>query len=78
MTNEQIAQKAKKYARTHETILNYHHDNPETDFDRIEAAYLAGIHSRDKEIKGYQKHIEQLKEYLRDIKNAVDGFLTHE
>jgi predicted outer membrane protein len=78
MTDEQIAQKAKKYARKHETILNYHHDDPETDFDRIEAAYLAGAHSRDKEIKEFQKHVEQLKEYLIDIKNAVDNFLMCE
>ena len=74
MTDEQIAQNAKKYAKRHETILNYHHDDPETDFDKIYDAYLAGAHSRDKEIKEFQKQIKQLKEYLIDIKNAVDSF----
>ena len=65
-------------AKRRETILNYHHDDPETDFDKIYDAYLAGAHSRDKEIKESQKHLQQFKEYLRDIKNAVDSFLISE
>lgn len=33
---------AEKYAKKHEKIINYHHDEPETNFEDIKNAYIAG------------------------------------
>ena len=62
MTDEQIEKNAKQYAKKHEKIINYHHDDPETDFEDKKNAYLAGAHSRDEEI-------EQLKSAVINTKN---------
>lgn len=62
MTDVQIIKQAEEYAKKHEKILNYHHDEPETDFKDKKNAYLAGAHSRDEEIA-------ELKETIRQFKN---------
>lgn len=74
MTDEEIKQNAEVYAGNSAKHLQQPYEEYKLRYD----AYIAGAHSRDKEIKEFQKHEEQLKEYLRDIKNAVDNFLMCE
>ena len=61
MSDEQIKQNAEEYAKKHERILNYHHDEPETDFEDKKRAYLAGAYSRNEEVELLKK---KLKIYL--------------
>lgn len=69
MTNEEIKQNAEAYALKRTLVST-------DSFHGMAENYIAGAHSRDEEIKEYQKHVQQLKEYLRDIKAAVDSFFN--
>lgn len=72
MTNEQIKQNAEAYAKKHEKVLHYYHgEEPETDFEDKKNAYIAGTHSRDKEIEELKEEIESLKENEKEL---FEGF----
>ena len=42
MKIDTLNKQAEEYAKKHEKIINYHHDEPETNFDDIKNAYIAG------------------------------------
>ena len=80
MLEEEIIQNAEEYAKKHEKIINYHHDEPETDFEDKKNAYITGARSRDKEInelKNENTRLEIRMESLRDKNKFWEEFINY-
>lgn len=79
MTDEQIKQNAEAYAEQHAVRIDGGGWEEEYDYEEQENAYIAGAHSRDKEIKELlEKNAEYFKlaEYWKKRASRLKNRLT--
>lgn len=70
MTEEEIKLNAEAYAEEHAVRTDGGGWEEEYDYEEQEAAYIAGAHSRDKEIEELKKRIEQLEDEVIQLENG--------
>ena len=70
---EQIQKSAEKYAKKHEKIINYHHDEPETDFEGKKNAYIEGAQSILPKIKELTRTSNKWIKCSGQLPKKVDG-----
>lgn len=66
---------AEEYAKKHEKILNYYHDEPETDFKDKKNVYIAGAHSRDEEVNHWKESYEELAEISNELQTEKQALM---
>lgn len=71
MTDEQIKQNAEEYAEKHAVRIDGGGWEEEYDYDEQEAAFIAGAHSRDEEITGYQMQINMTADALQQCMDEL-------
>lgn len=77
MTDEQIKQNADEYANEHMVRTDGGGWEEEYDYEEQKAAYIAGAHSRDEEIKVMSKAIKSRDRLIRDYNKSMRAIIDY-